>query len=45
MNIIKPNRDHLKDQSLFELFARWLLSYVKGTPEYTKREMEKNKKY
>lgn len=45
MNIIKPNNDRLEDQSLFELFVRWLLSNVKGTPEYTKTEMEKNKKY
>ena len=45
MNIRKPDKKIIIPRSISEEILRWLLSRIKGTPEYMERELEKNKKY
>lgn len=45
MNIRKPDKKIIIPRPISEEILRWLLSRIKGTPEYMERELEKNKKY
>lgn len=45
MNVIKPDIHKLGNRNLPKIILRLILRYIKGTPEYFKKEMKKNIKY
>jgi hypothetical protein len=45
MNVMKPDNHKLNNCNLPEIILRLILRNIKETPEYFKKEMEKNIKY
>lgn len=45
MNVMKPDNHKLNNCNLPEIILRLILRHIKETPEYFKKEMEKNIKY